>query len=84
MTHIYKIINLINGKLYIGKTSKTIHERFVRHKQMARNKVNRVLYDAINKYGEDNFIIDLIEDVDGDGDLEEIKWISYYRSNIRE
>ena len=29
--YIYKITNLINGKCYIGQTSRTIEERFKQH-----------------------------------------------------
>ena len=28
MAYIYKIVNDINGKIYIGKTSNTVEERF--------------------------------------------------------
>jgi group I intron endonuclease len=58
---IYKITNKINGKIYVGKTSKTIHERFNAHLKHARNKVNRHLYDSINCYGAENFEVSLIE-----------------------
>lgn len=54
---IYAIENKINNKLYIGQTSKTALERWETHKKNARKKINRKLYDAINKYGESNFIL---------------------------
>lgn len=62
MGYIYKITNKINNKVYIGQTSKTIEERFQRHLSLARQKVNRYLYDAINYYGKDNFEISQIEE----------------------
>ena len=62
MAFIYKIVNDVNGKLYIGKTTKTIEERYNRHLQNARNKVNRYLYDAMNHYGVEHFSISLIEE----------------------
>lgn len=58
---IYKIKNKVNGKLYIGQTSKTIKIRFDRHIKSANKKVNRHLYDAMNFYGYSNFSIEEIE-----------------------
>lgn len=57
-TGIYKIQNLINGKIYIGQ-SKNIEKRWLRHKTTAFNKndhsYNLPLYRAIRKYGLENF-----------------------------
>lgn len=66
MGYIYKITNLINGKEYIGKTSLTIEERFKQHIRDSRRRAfeKRPLYDAINKYGVDNFIIEEVEQCD--------------------
>jgi hypothetical protein len=36
---IYKITNKINKKVYVGKTTKTIEERFKKHIQNAKNDV---------------------------------------------
>jgi len=32
MGYIYKITNILNGKIYIGQTVKTIEKRFNQHK----------------------------------------------------
>lgn len=61
---IYKIINCINNKIYVGKTSKTLNERFNIHLKNAKKKINRYLYDSINKYGVENFKIILLETCD--------------------
>ncbi len=34
--YIYKISNIINGKVYIGKTEKTIEERWSKHLENAK------------------------------------------------
>ena len=60
---IYAIENKINNKLYIGQTSKTALERWETHKKNARMKINRKLYDAINRYGESNFILHEVSEV---------------------
>lgn len=66
MAHIYCIVNNINGKKYIGKTNKTIKERFKEHisdSRKERNK-NRALYRAFNKYGIQNFTVYELEECD--------------------
>lgn len=74
---IYHITNDVNDKLYVGQCSGTIDRRLLTHKRHARNKVNRCLYDAMNKYGVDRFSIHLIEEVpDRAADEREKFWIA--------
>lgn len=61
MAYIYKITNSINGKIYIGKTYKTIEQRFKEHFKDSKRYKNRPLYRAINKYGIESFKIEVIE-----------------------
>lgn len=86
MPYIYKITNHINGKVYIGKTSLSIQERFEEHKRDSiRGRMEkRPLYDAFSKYGIDNFEIEEIEQVENDeiaSDREQY-WIKEYNSYI--
>lgn len=82
MGYIYKITNKINGKVYIGQTKKTIEERFQEHLKKAKIHTNRYLYDAMNKYGYENFIISQIEKCpDNNLNEKEIFWIAFYQSN---
>jgi group I intron endonuclease len=75
---IYYIENKINKKIYIGYTSKTINKRFDEHIKNAKNKVNRRLYDAMNHYGYDNFIIKEIEICDDKFTANELEsWYIY-------
>ena len=81
MGHIYKITNLINGKIYIGKTIKTPEKRWQEHIRKAKQFTNRYLYDAMNHYGYDNFKIESIEEcLNEELDKREIYWINYYDS----
>ena len=84
---IYKITNLVNQKVYIGLTTKTITKRWNRHLNDASVdnpswKVCVKIRNAIRKYGKDNFII---EQIDTALSLEELnakeeQWIKYYNS----
>lgn len=60
---IYKIGNLIDGKVYIGQTNQSFNARKTSHKSsLKRNKhYNLHLQRAWNKYGEENFIFEEIK-----------------------
>lgn len=61
MAKIYKITNIINQKIYIGCTIKSIDERFQEHKSRSKiAKYKSKLYNSINKYGIENFTIELV------------------------
>ena len=89
MVGIYKIENLINGKVYIGQ-SVNIEERWQSHKAIVINKANSYkttlqypLYLALDKYGLENFKFEIIEEC-GLNELDEREqyWISYFHSWI--
>ena len=52
---IYCAQNLINQKIYIGQTTKTLVERKTRHRNQANSKTNGYFSNAICKYGFDIF-----------------------------
>lgn len=63
MLIIYKITNKVNGKPYIGYTKTSIIDRWKKHIQKLKAGTNRKLYDAMRKYGVENFSI---EEIDSD------------------
>jgi group I intron endonuclease len=79
---IYCIKNEINGKVYIGYTGKNIHERFNKHIKNAQKKINRRLYDSMNKYGYDNFNITKIDETELAESAQELEswYIHIFRS----
>lgn len=81
MAYIYKIVNQINGKRYIGKTEFSIEKRFKEHCQEAfrERSEKRPLYAAIRKYGIENFKIYLIEETNYPEERE-IYWIEFFQS----
>lgn len=52
---IYMILNLINGKRYIGQTTQSIKRRFQGHIKDSKNPKTAIT-KAIKKYGKENFI----------------------------
>lgn len=81
--YIYKIVNDINDKVYIGATHYNLGKRWKEHLQDARKtRCNeRPLYHAINMYGEEHFRICLIEECTSNILYEREKyWINEYNS----
>lgn len=62
-TGVYKIINIVNKKIYVGSTSLSFRYRKRDHFSTLRRNVhaNSLLQNAFNKYGEDSFIFEIIE-----------------------
>jgi group I intron endonuclease len=80
---IYKITNLINKKVYIGQTTGSIKTRWAVHLRDSKIQKNNKFYNAIKKYGQENFKIDIIEnDIDTHEVLNQREryWIKYYDS----
>lgn len=85
---IYLIKNLINNKVYIGK-SINIHQRISAHINLLNKKSpdeNRYLINAWFKYGRENFQYIVLEDIPKDDSLlkeRELYWIKFYNSTNR-
>lgn len=80
---IYKITNTINNKYYIGQ-SKEIEKRWKRHKKDLDNDKHTNLHikRAWDKYGQDNFTFEIIEECpENKLNEREIYWIAFYNSN---
>lgn len=82
MGYIYKIENQINNKVYIGKTTYSIEERWKQHLyRFKEGKEKYALYLAMKKYGIENFKITKIEEYDNEFlNEKEIEWIANYNS----
>jgi len=63
MAYIYKILNKVNGKFYIGST-KNAKVRWYQHKYSLNNNkhINNHLQNAWNKYGKDSFDFIILEE----------------------
>ncbi len=82
---IYKITSKTSGKSYIGKTKLTISGRFKQHISEAHNKCKLHFQKAINKYGEDDFELEILENVTEENwRMREKYWILYFNSFLGE
>ena len=74
---IYKLINNINGDFYVGKTVKSLTDRFRLHRNTANHGSKYYIHNAMRHYGFVNFTIEPIETVDDELILNEreIYWI---------
>ena len=77
--YIYKTTNLLNNKIYIGQKHSST---FLGNKYLGSGKI---LNQAITKDGADNFIVQLLEEVNTQDELDEreIFWIKHYKSTDR-
>lgn len=83
---IYKIVNIENGKIYIGQTIQKFSNRIRSHKSHLKCGVhhNKLLQRAYNKYGMDVFSFKVIEKCD-DSIIDERErfWIGFYKTTDR-
>lgn len=80
---IYKIVNKINDKLYIG-SAVSIYSRFAVHKRLLKNNnhFNNHLQSSWNLYGENNFCFEIVLECDKNTlEINEEYYIKHYRSN---
>lgn len=81
---VYKISNLINDKSYIGITH-NLAKRIKDHVRFSINdyRIKGYIHKAINKYGIDNFKVEIICICDTDKKLnaKEVYYISFYKTH---
>lgn len=85
--YVYKITCKVNGKIYIGITTRTPEHRWKQHVSTAYQKKSKdykcVFKNAIRKYGKENFLLETQEEIFSNiEDLKkrEIYWIKFYNS----
>ncbi len=82
---VYKIENIVTGKVYIGKSSRP-RQRFSKHKSVARKGPQyyafKKFHASIVKHGEDNFRLEVLSEhiIEKESYESEIHFISLYKS----
>lgn len=73
---VYKITNLLNGKIYVGQTIFSLRKRMWNH----RSCKNTLIASKLKEYGEENFKIEVIDEAKNINCLnkKEIFWIKYF------
>lgn len=80
---VYKITCIINGKIYVGKTCQQLMKRFLEHLSNQGGAI--LLWNAIQKYGKENFIIQEVDNAPTKHELNNLEqfYIWYYKSQDR-
>ena len=79
---IYKVTNKVNGKIYIGQTTKNLEYRRKKHEGQINCKKRMVFHRAIVKYGKENFQWETICEASNREELDvlEVFYIKQYES----
>lgn len=74
---IYKITNKINGKMYVGQTTRSLEERMKEHYRHDFIVIDK----ALKKYGTDSFLIEVIDNANDINELNEKEKYWIYKLN---
>jgi group I intron endonuclease len=80
---IYKITNLVHGRVYIGQTIQSNPKaRWYSHWDYVRKGRKSYLYDSMRKHGMNNFSWEIIDQANSIEELNELeaKWLDHYRA----
>lgn len=68
---IYKIINIINQKLYIGSSKDVLYRKYEHFRDLKlKQHHSTTLQNAFNKYGEQNFTFEILEECEKENLIE--------------
>jgi len=80
---VYKIVNIINNKLYIGSSAYLRFRKSAHFSDLRKNKHHsQYLQEEYDKYGRENFVFEVIEYIEDKNKLIEREqyWMDYYKS----
>lgn len=80
---IYKVTNLLDGKVYIGQTKRSLESRWMQHCHDSKSRIHCFnLQKAIKEFGADSFSIEQIDSANSkaEADEKEVFWIKFYNA----
>jgi group I intron endonuclease len=82
---VYKVLNKINHKIYIGITTDSLDKRIYMHEYKSKNNPPYIFQKALSKYGKDNFIWEIIDSASSIEELKqkEIFYIKHFNSHYK-
>jgi len=83
---VYLITNRINGKVYVGKTTLSLEQRWKQHLDNAKYGRDFYFYNAIRKYGSSAFELQVVAQTETSEDLAQLEMqiIQQYQSFNRD
>lgn len=81
-SYIYVVENLLNGKVYVGK-SNNVRRRWLGHVRDAQGTSKTHFHQAIRKHGAESFVVHIVEEDEDEKyviNVLEPEWITYLRS----
>ena len=78
---IYKITNKLNNLIYIGQTINSIKVRWNSHVSDSKRVKKHPFYNAIKKYGKENFTIEEIGGANSIAELNYQEWLLIHKNN---
>jgi group I intron endonuclease len=83
MYSVYQVTNLVNNKIYVGKTRRKVARRWHEHVYDAITDTKRYFYKAVRKYGESGFSVRTLEEAETNDAAAEIEkfWIRFFSSS---
>ena len=84
MSIIYKVTNLTNGMVYIGRSNKTLEEAWTTHRYEGKQKNPvRLIGQVIKEFGIENFACEVIEECTEDQTRARHQhWMNVYQSKV--
>lgn len=83
---IYKLVNNVDDKIYVGSTASTLTKRKCGHKHKAKSEIDRRVYKHLNEIGWENVEIVLVENYPCNSKDElnarERKWIEELKAEL--
>jgi hypothetical protein len=82
---VYKLENLINGKVYVGQTQNFKQRKMAHRHMMSQGHSNRWIKADVEQYGMENFSMSILEECSPDElDEKEVYWIDKLNSYQRD